>query len=66
MGIIKAFGLIIIAMAIALPITIYFHLNPVWSGINGFFWGFIAIWIDKKIRQRRNRINWETHFRNNR
>lgn len=66
MGITKALVLILIAMAIALPITIYFQLNPFWAGINGFFWGAFMIWIDSRIRAYRNRRNWETYFRNNR
>ena len=70
MATIKSLATLIIGLAIALTITIYFNLNVVWAGINGFVTMTIVLWIERKIRtyrsDRKFRREWDEYLQNNR
>lgn len=66
MGIIKSLASLIIGLAISITITLYFNLNVIWAGINGFVTMMVVLWIEKKIRQYREERAWQKYIRNNR
>ena len=66
MGTIKSLASLIIGLAISITITLYFNLNVIWAGINGFVTMMVVLWIEKKIRQYREEIAWQKYIRNNR
>lgn len=70
MATIKSLASPIIGLAIALTITIYFNLNVLWSGINGFVTMTIVLWIERKIRAYRSgrkfQREWDEYLQNNR
>lgn len=66
MGTIKSLASLIIGLAISITITLYFNLNVIWAGINGFVTMMVVLWIEKKIRQYRAEIAWQKYIRDNR
>lgn len=66
MGIIKSLASLIIGLAISITINLYFNLNVIWAGINGFVTMMVVLWIEKKIRQYREERAWQKYIRNNR
>lgn len=66
MATIKALASLIIGLAISLTITIYFHLNAVWAGINGFVTMTIVLWIERRIRAYIADREWREALKRNR
>lgn len=66
MGIIKAYASLVIGLALGFTITIYFHLNVVWSGITGLVSMVVVLWAEKKIRAYIADREWREALKRNR